>query len=349
MVLIGTVLTHLFGGSAGREGTAVQMGASVADAIAHRFRVGRDLRRIVIAAGHRRRLRLGVRDTDRRSHLRSRGGLRRPHRVRRAHSGAGGGHRRRSGDARARHRAHRLPGRPHDPVFSRPRRQAGAHRRGDGAGDHRVHRIDPLHQGTDGAPGATPPLPDVRWAGSPSSPCGASSEAATTWASASRRSCVPFTIPTCPAYSFAAKIVFTAVTLGCGFLGGEVTPLFFIGATLGNVLARRGGDSDRAGRGGRPGGGLRRRRQHAPRALHHDGRARGWRDPPLRRHRDGHRVSALRPPRDLPGAAPAPEETWPGARKAGRASRIPGPRRRRSCSIAGLSGAGRMRRAPRAR
>ena len=51
MVLIGTVLTHLFGGSAGREGTAVQMGASVADAIAHRFRVGRDLRRIVIAAG----------------------------------------------------------------------------------------------------------------------------------------------------------------------------------------------------------------------------------------------------------------------------------------------------------
>ena len=39
MVLVGTVLTHLFGGSAGREGTAVQMGASLADAIAHRFRV----------------------------------------------------------------------------------------------------------------------------------------------------------------------------------------------------------------------------------------------------------------------------------------------------------------------
>jgi H+/Cl- antiporter ClcA len=31
MVLVGTVLTHLFGGSAGREGTAVQMGASLAD------------------------------------------------------------------------------------------------------------------------------------------------------------------------------------------------------------------------------------------------------------------------------------------------------------------------------
>ena len=40
-----------------------------------------------------------------------------------------------------------------------------------------------------------------------------------------------------PVYDFAAKIVFTAVTLGAGFKGGEVTPLFFIGSTLGNALA----------------------------------------------------------------------------------------------------------------
>jgi len=33
------------------------------------------------------------------------------------------------------------------------------------------------------------------------------------------------------------KILFTAVTLSCGFKGGEVTPLFFIGAALGNALA----------------------------------------------------------------------------------------------------------------
>ncbi|MEO6846362.1 MAG: DUF190 domain-containing protein [Chthoniobacterales bacterium] len=33
------------------------------------------------------------------------------------------------------------------------------------------------------------------------------------------------------------KIVFTAVTLSCGFKGGEVTPLFFIGAGLGNALS----------------------------------------------------------------------------------------------------------------
>jgi H+/Cl- antiporter ClcA len=34
------------------------------------------------------------------------------------------------------------------------------------------------------------------------------------------------------------KILFTAVTLSAGFKGGEVTPLFFIGATLGNTLGR---------------------------------------------------------------------------------------------------------------
>jgi H+/Cl- antiporter ClcA len=36
---------------------------------------------------------------------------------------------------------------------------------------------------------------------------------------------------------FALKIVFTAVTLGCAFPGGEVTPLFVIGSTLGAALA----------------------------------------------------------------------------------------------------------------
>jgi H+/Cl- antiporter ClcA len=40
-----------------------------------------------------------------------------------------------------------------------------------------------------------------------------------------------------PAYDWAAKFLFTVVTLGTGFKGGEVTPLFFIGATLGNAMA----------------------------------------------------------------------------------------------------------------
>ncbi|MFD0677956.1 MULTISPECIES: voltage-gated chloride channel family protein [unclassified Paenibacillus] len=38
-------------------------------------------------------------------------------------------------------------------------------------------------------------------------------------------------------FAFLGKLVFTAVTLGTGFQGGEVTPLFVIGATLGNALA----------------------------------------------------------------------------------------------------------------
>src|SRR5690606_24118148 len=31
--------------------------------------------------------------------------------------------------------------------------------------------------------------------------------------------------------------IYTTVTLGTGFKGGEVTPLFYIGATLGNTLS----------------------------------------------------------------------------------------------------------------
>ncbi|QHW34570.1 voltage-gated chloride channel protein [Paenibacillus rhizovicinus] len=37
--------------------------------------------------------------------------------------------------------------------------------------------------------------------------------------------------------AFLWKTIFTVVTLGSGFMGGEVTPLFVIGGTLGNALA----------------------------------------------------------------------------------------------------------------
>ncbi len=47
-----------------------------------------------------------------------------------------------------------------------------------------------------------------------------------------------FTDPTLPSHAFALKLALTAVTIGAGFLGGEVTPLFFIGAALGNALAQ---------------------------------------------------------------------------------------------------------------
>ena len=38
-------------------------------------------------------------------------------------------------------------------------------------------------------------------------------------------------------YDFLLKLLFTAITLSAGFKGGEVTPLFFIGATLGSALS----------------------------------------------------------------------------------------------------------------
>ncbi|MNS17281.1 H(+)/Cl(-) exchange transporter ClcA [compost metagenome] len=38
-------------------------------------------------------------------------------------------------------------------------------------------------------------------------------------------------------YDFALKMLLTVITLSAGFKGGEVTPLFFIGATLGSALS----------------------------------------------------------------------------------------------------------------
>jgi len=51
MVLLGTLLTHLVGGSAGREGTALQMGAGLADRLARRVTASPDLRRLMLFAG----------------------------------------------------------------------------------------------------------------------------------------------------------------------------------------------------------------------------------------------------------------------------------------------------------
>lgn len=51
LVLVATVITHLFGGSAGREGTAVQMGGALADRVTTLFGLERDERRILLMAG----------------------------------------------------------------------------------------------------------------------------------------------------------------------------------------------------------------------------------------------------------------------------------------------------------
>ncbi|MFX3675504.1 MAG: chloride channel protein [bacterium] len=51
LIFITTILTHLFGGSAGREGTAVQMGAGIAEAIGKRLKADPARRRRLLVAG----------------------------------------------------------------------------------------------------------------------------------------------------------------------------------------------------------------------------------------------------------------------------------------------------------
>ena len=50
LVFVGTIATHLFGGSAGREGTAIQMSGSLTDVVARALRLGPDHRRLLLIA-----------------------------------------------------------------------------------------------------------------------------------------------------------------------------------------------------------------------------------------------------------------------------------------------------------
>ena len=51
LVLVGTLITHLFGGSAGREGTAVQMGGAIADQFKELFKLSNSERKTLIILG----------------------------------------------------------------------------------------------------------------------------------------------------------------------------------------------------------------------------------------------------------------------------------------------------------
>jgi len=237
MVLLGTVLTHLFGGSAGREGTAVQMGASLADAIAHRFRVTAPVRRQLLAAGVA-------------------GGFGSVFGTPVAGAVFGLevvvlGHIDYAalvpalvasvvGDmtARALGTAH-TPYPTVAPVALTPLLLAKwlvfAVAMAAAAiafielthflkkkGEHHLRRL-PLRMMLGGA------VVVLLW-----KLAGTSDYLGLGVPTIVRA----FHDPNLAVYAFAAKLVFTAVTLGAGFLGGEVTPLFFVGAALGSVLAR---------------------------------------------------------------------------------------------------------------
>lgn len=51
LVLLGTLITHLFGGSAGREGTAVQMGGAIADRLGAWIKINHQDRRTLLIMG----------------------------------------------------------------------------------------------------------------------------------------------------------------------------------------------------------------------------------------------------------------------------------------------------------
>ena len=240
MVLVGTVLTHLFGGSAGREGTAVQMGASLADWLCHGLRrvlgVSPALRRQLLAAGIAggfgsvfgtpvagavfglEVVVLGRIEYDALV----------PALVAAV-----------AGDLVTRglgivHTAYpAVHAVPLDALMCAKwlvfAVVIAAVATGFVEATHAIKRL-----------AARVPWPALRLAAGGALVVGA-------WQLLGSTDALGLGVPTIvrafgdaelPVWLFAVKVALTAITIGSGFLGGEVTPLFFIGATLGNVLAR---------------------------------------------------------------------------------------------------------------
>jgi H+/Cl- antiporter ClcA len=237
MVLVGTVLTHLFGGSAGREGTAVQMGASLADAIAHRAGVSKDTRRELLAAG----IAGGFGSVFGTPIAGAIFGLEVVCVGRMSYEAL-------------------LPALVAAVVGDLVTRGLGI-----------THTAYPAVSAL-----ALTPLVLAKWSAFAVAiaATGATFVEATHGLRKFSEKRIPslplrmaagglavvvmwrisgtseylglgvptilrsFTDPNLPPWTFAAKLAFTTVTLAAGFLGGEVTPLFFVGAALGNVLGR---------------------------------------------------------------------------------------------------------------
>jgi H+/Cl- antiporter ClcA len=235
LVLGGTLLTHLFGGSAGREGTAVQMGAALSDWVGHRLGLRGELRREVLVAGV-----------------------------------AGG-----FGAVFGTPIAGAIFGAEFVVIGRVEARALWPGLVAALVGDLVVHGLGVGHTRYPSPPTlALSPLLALKWlafALAIAAVAAAFIELTHAIKALGARARLPwrmalgglavvglwwmagtsdylglgvpmieraFRDPDLPVYAFAAKLVFTAVTVGSGFLGGEVTPLFLIGAALGNALAQ---------------------------------------------------------------------------------------------------------------
>ncbi len=237
MVVIGTVLTHLFGGSAGREGTAVQVGASLADEIAHRFHCGKDARRQLLAAG----IAGGFGSVFGTPIAGMLFGLE-VVAIGRMEYGAllpalvaalvGDWVTRRLGVIHTHYP--QIAYVELTPLVLGKLVVIGVAMAGATiAFVELTHRLKRLLETR------IPRLPLRMLVGGVAIVVMWKLVGTNDYLGLGVDTIVrAFRDPGLPSYAFAAKLIFTAVTLASGFLGGEVTPLFFVGATLGSVLAR---------------------------------------------------------------------------------------------------------------